>query len=334
MKRFVKLIALLMGMVMVFNLCGCQKNSSQAPVSVSSKKYNIAVISAESGSGEFEMFCSGVTTEFNNIGYNVDKFAAQKDKDYLETVLEESLKGGYVGVILYDLNDYAEDFAKKAKEAGVSCVAFAKSDYTSDLMPVVRCNQAEMTRLSIDELTKVSNLPISDGIVKVWSNKDSAVNMARSNEFDRYTVSKGIKTAANLYEEGFSVKSGLSRTTKTALNNLPQTGFNYIWAVDDDMAAAVSEYLSKESINNAAVSCVGITQKNILKMYKYELYWRAASAVSYSASGRECAKNLSSRIENKETESVFDVAAVVLHSSSLNENSTIEIVEKSNETEN
>lgn len=331
MRKIAKSCLLAVLVLMCLNLSGCVQNKTSSAVQVSSKKYNIAVISAMNDSSEFETFCDKITQEFNNIGYNVDTFSAKDDKEYLNSLLSKSLNGGYVGVVLYDINDYAEKFAKEAQERNVACVVFSKSDLKIPNVPIVSYNQSELVKLSVDELVKQSDEDEEFSIVKVWCNSEKEIISARVSEFDKYIASKGIKKSLDIYEKELNLKSGLSRNSKEELKSLPNEGFNYIWVADDDMAAMVSEYLKEESINNASVVCVGMSRKNISKMYEYENYWQAASAVSFNVSAVKCAEVLSRSIEKKTVDFEYKIPAVVLRSNMLDENSSIDAIEKLSE---
>lgn len=327
MRKFARVLAFAIVVLMCFVSVSCEKNTQTSPVQISSKKYNIAVISGQSATDEFDTFCSAVTSEFNNIGYNVDKFAVNDDKEYLNELLTQSLNGGYVGVVLYDLDEYVDDFVIKASKADVACVAFSKSEYKNENASVICYNQAELVEMSVDAIVNSSGANLSDGIVKIWCNSDNAANRARSDEFDKYTMAKKIKTASVIYENDFDLNSGLSRTTKIAIQDLPQDKFNYIWTVNDDMALAVCEYLKAENINNAEVVCVGMTHKNISEMYKYKTYWRASSVVGVKTSGTKCAEVLSKIIEKKPAEKFVQIPSAILYSNDLNKDTNADIIE-------
>ena len=123
MKKIIGLI--LCTAVLCMFLGGCDRQKTAQNVNKTDKKYNIAVISGGNCDEEFESFFYGVYDEFSNIGYSVDKFAAGNDEDYLNQLFSDCLNGGYLGVVLYDLNEYAEEFSVKAKEAGVFVSVFS-----------------------------------------------------------------------------------------------------------------------------------------------------------------------------------------------------------------
>lgn len=332
MKRIIS--AVLAGLILCMLFCGCSNENSSRNIKNNGQKYNIAVISAGACDEEFNGFFSGVYDTFRNIGYSVDKFAAANDEQYLESVLADSLKGGYIGVVLYDLNDYADEFIEEAKKAGVFVCVFSKDAYQSDRAPTVCYNQEQLTKTAIDELLKMYREDISypKTVIKAWYDETDSVKMSRSYLFDTYASQNGLPVNGYLYEEKLNDKSGLSRTAKNQLLALPQTGTNYIWAVDDTMAALIAEYLKDESINNAVVVNIGMNQKNIHKMFEYETYWSAASVVSYKTSGSVCADVLSKSIESKQVQPVTYIPAFMLYSEELEENPSIEILEeKANE---
>lgn len=332
MKRVIS--AILAVLILCVTISGCGRKAPVNEVKNDGQKYNIAVISGGICDEKFESFFSGVYECFRNIGYSVDQFAAANDEEYLKSILNDSLGGGYIGVILYNLGDYADEYVIKAKEAGVFVSVFSENAYVHPNVSNICYDQEQMTKISVDELVNLyrTDATASKVIVKAWYDETNAVNAARSQTFDKYIAKNGLKAKVDIYEESLNEKSGLSRTTKSQLRDLPQTGMNYIWAADETMAQMIAEYLKFESINNAVVVNIGMSQKNIHKMYEYETYWHAASVVSYTASGRVCAETLSKNIEQKPVEQVIYIPTFMLYSRDLEENPNIEIVdEKANQ---
>lgn len=327
MKRIVS--AILAVIILCACLSGCNGNSGGNNIESDGQKYNIAVISAGECNDEYNGFFDGIYEVFREIGYSVDKYAADGNKEYLETILNDSLKGGYIGVILYDLSEYAEEYVKKAQEAGVHVTLFNKTDYTHEKVANICYDQESLAGISVDELIKRyrEDLGAEKTVVKAWYDETNPVNAKRAKIFDEKMQASGIPVSVNAYEYSLNSKSGLSRNVKSQIYGLSQTGTNYIWVVDDTMALMIAEFLRNESINNAVVINIGVTPKSIKKMFDYETYWPAASVVSYTTTGKLCAQELVKTIEKKPIEKVTFLPAFMLYSSELDENATIEVID-------
>ncbi len=328
MKRMIS--AILAVIILSSFISGCNNSVVINNVGVDGQKYNIAVISAGESNDEYNGFFDGIYEIFREIGYSVDKYAAVGDEEYLETILNDSLKGGYIGVILYDLSEYAQEYVKKAQEAGIYVALFNKTDYTHDGVANICYDQESLAGISVDDLIKryKEDLGAEKTVVKAWYDENNTVNAKRAKIFDEKMQANGIPVSVNAYEYSLNLKSGLSRNVKSQIYGLSQTGTNYIWVVDDTMALMIAEFLKSESINNAVVINIGVTPKSIKKMFDYETYWPAASVVSYTTTGKLCARELVKTIENKPIEKVTFVPAFMLYSSELDENVTIEVIDE------
>ncbi len=318
-------------LVVVSCLAGCSLNRTSGGLTPHAAKKNIAVITAGESDEEFDNFCNGVLEKFTYHGYKVDKFATRGDMTYLDDLFASSLNGGYTGVILYDLNDYAEDFYKKASEAGVWTVIFSKVPFESEKLPVVCYDQEEMVSLSVDQLLELYKG--SDAgkktVAKIWCYGKDEEGFLRSDVFSKKMQENGIRVAFEAYEE--TLASGLSRSTKAKISTLPEDGECFVWVSDDDMANLVSTYLKNESINNAVVVSVGFSQKNLKNMFLSKNYWHSTSAVSYKKAGAVCADVLNKCFDGTEHDVITYIPSVVLETESLEDDSSIEVLEEISE---
>lgn len=331
-SKYMRACTLIISALLCLTLCSCSLRSNQNNVKINSKKYNIAVISGGKDDEEFSSFCYGVSESFKNIGYKTDSFCANSNKAYLEEILSKSLEGGYVGVVLYDLNSYADEFIQRAREAGVYVAVFSSGIYENPEAVTVCYDQNQMTINSIDELVKYAAEDEYPGfnIVKIWHDAKDPVTSSRSASFDSYVSSKGINVSSVIYEEVLNTKNGLSRLVKNAVSQLPNEGFNYLWVCDDKMAKLIAEELQKESIHNAIIISTGITQSSLKSMQSLESYWYASSIISFKTSGQVCANVLSGCIENKSVQSITSIPAKMLYSKDLANENKNQILEELN----
>lgn len=322
-----KLFGIILSVLIIVScFAGCSLKSPGGTTPQTAK--NIAVITAGESDEEFDNFCSGVSEKFNYLGYKVDKFATKGDTAYLDSLLTASLNGGYTGVILYDLNDYAEDFYQKASAAGVGAVIFSKVPFESEKIPVVCYDQEGLVSLSAEQLLKLYNE--SDAtkktVAKIWYYGKDDEGILRSDVFSDKMKDSGVRIGIEAYEE--TLASGLSRSTKAKISSLPEDGECFVWVSDDNMANLVSTYLKSESINNAVVVSVGFSQKNLKNMFLYKNYWNSTSAVSYKKAGSVCADVLNKSIDGNEYDIVTYIPGVVLETESLKDDSSVEVLEE------
>ncbi len=330
MLRCRKLILAVSCIIIFGVLCSCAPKNTINDKASERKKYNIAVISSGKDNEDFSSFFNSVSDTFRNIGYKTDKFSANDNSEYLNDILNSSLEGGYIGVILYDSNAIADEFAKKASEAGIFTLVFSSGFYENPQAITVLYDQKQMTIDSINALVAFAawggdNKP---KIVKVWHDRNDLSTSAKEKAFNDYVTAAKIDVAVEICEETLRTERGLSRATKTAISNLPDLGFNYIWVCDDEMAELVINELDKESIQNAIVVSASMSPSGIKNMQELSSYWYASSLVSFKNAGVICADVLSGCIENKAVSKVTNVATRIVYGEEIKNLEKEELEEK------
>lgn len=319
-KNLIKKIALCVALVLIFGIfCSCNSDNKSGKKVQTEKKYNVAVISGAADDEDFSSFFQSVSDTFKNIGYRTDKFSANGNTAYLNDILNSSLEGGYMGVILYDLNDYADEFVLKANEAGVFSLVFTSSIYENENAKIVAYDQKQMAIDSVDALVEYakSKGDSKPKIIKVWHDRTGLATSTKSTTFDEYVKEEKINVVSEICEETLRVEDGLSRAVKAAISDLPDDEFNYLWVCDDAMAKLVIEVLKSEGIHNAVVVSASMSPSGLEAMHELSEYWYASSVVGFKTSGQMCAEALSACVENKEVPNITSISTTVIYGSDI-----------------
>ncbi len=342
MKKFKKVLALVLTMSMLFTLCACGEAKGVNEPSVNSDLplagKSIAYILNVASSDIFQMAVSSSKETAEALGMTVDVYFTDTDNVKFQDYVHSCANKGYDAMFLSHGNQETSlELVKMLQEKGIEVVLFDTklmdpSGNAVSLDGVTQMFQDDqgMAKMTLDYLISQNPERTAAGepvrVLKIWRGPGISPFDRRNETYTAYEKEGKIETVGGQEVaplDPTNPENSMREVFASVLAKYPEGSVDAVWSVYDAYGRGAYQAMVEASRTDIPMASVDISNQDINYMLSGNGIWQACATVDFGTIGEQGVRILAMKLHGDETESVYNLTPSLITYDMINSDSTV-----------
>jgi simple sugar transport system substrate-binding protein len=289
----------------------------------------IAVIRNLPSDDHTKQFLDGARSEGKLFGFTVDTFISDNDDAKFQELVSQAIQKDYDGIIIsHGKKDYSYDMLKPAIDKGIKVVTFdtviEKDGKTLEGITSTAQDDFKLAELSLTEVASLSKNGKAVKVIKLWFGPGIPPLDRRQMIYERFEDEGKIETLETVGPTNFqNVQGDIAAKISSLLAKYPKGSIDAIWGSWDEMAKGAYKALKDNNRMEIKLISIDVSNQDINFMTEEGSTWLSTAAVDPKLIGVVNMRLLAKKLAGEETPETYDLDAMLIKQSDLNEDTTM-----------
>ncbi|MDR2587939.1 MAG: substrate-binding domain-containing protein [Spirochaetales bacterium] len=294
----------------------------------------VAIVRNLAAGDHTRQFLEGCVSEGRALGFTVDTFVTDGNRDMCRSLLARITEADYDGLILSNGEaDFTYTSLKGAAEKGIKIVTFdaipyEDGDTSKPILAGVTSTAQEdsrLARISLDSIVSYfpsDRLPVR--VIRVWSGPGMPPLDRRLLVYNEFVQEGKIREIAHISPRDFSfARSGTREALTALLARFPPGSVDAIWASYDEFAKGCIDALTDAGRRDIIMASIDISNDDMKLMLANPHIWVSTAAVDPKLIGIVNIRLLAAKLAGEETPQAYNFNVQNVHTVSLSPSITM-----------